>query len=228
MRTRIFQVAAAALAFAFVAATAQAQTTAPVKAPDTSSAEQAAKPRTFDDCAKEIKNPTDWLNWGGDIRVRNEYYPNTVSLSKNAPLNEQDVVRYRGRVWATVTPLTNVNVNGRLAAEPRLWVKPSFTTADTGNSGMEWRYGIVDNLNVKLNNLFNQPATLIAGRQDIALGDYYDWWLVLDGTPADGSLTFFLDGIRLTYDAKPIKTKFDFIYINQNAKPDAVLPTIVS
>ena len=30
-----------------------------------------------------------------------------------------------------------------------------------------------------------------------------------DGTPGDGSWTFFLDSARLTYDAKDIKTKFD-------------------
>jgi hypothetical protein len=226
MKTITLPVAAAVLAFAFVVTTTQAQTMAPAKGADASSAEQTAKPRTFDDCAKEIKNPTDWLTWGGDIRVRNEYYPNTVSLSSASGLSEQDVVRYRGRVWTSLTPVTNVTVNGRVAAEPRLWVKPSFTAADNGESNMEWRYGIVDNLNVKLNNMFNLPLTLTAGRQDIALGDYYDWWLVLDGTPADGSWTFFLDSIRLTADVKDIKTKFDLIYINQNAKPDAVLPTI--
>ena len=227
MKTRALLIAVAVVAFVFVATTTRAQTTTPpVKLADTPSADQTAKPRTFDDCVKELKNPTDWLNWGGDIRVRNEYYNNIVTLSKDVPLNEQDVVRYRGRVWATLTPVTNVNVNGRLSAEPRLWVKPSFTTADTGNSGMEWRYGIVDNLNVKLNNMFNQPVALTAGRQDILLGDYYDWWLVSDGTPGDGSWTFFLDSIRLTAEAKGIKTKFDFIYINQNARPDAVLPTI--
>jgi hypothetical protein len=226
MKTKILHVAAAGLAFVLVSTTTPAQTTAPVKATDTPAVEQTAKPRTVDDYVKEIKNPTDWLSWGADVRVRNEYYNNIVSLSAASPLSEQDVVRYRGRVWSSLTPLTNLTVNGRISAEPRTWIKPSFTTAFTGESGQEWRYGIVDNLNVKLNNLFNQPATLIAGRQDILLGDYYDWWLVADGTPGDGSWTFFLDSIRLIFDAKDIKTKFDLMYICQNAKPDAMFPTI--
>jgi len=228
MKTRILPVAAAVLAFALVATNTQAQTTTPAKVADTSGAEQTAKPRTLDDCVKEIKNPTDWLNWGGDIRVRNEYYNNIVSLSAASAVSEQDVVRYRGRLWASLTLVTNLTFSGRVSAEPRLWVKPSFTTAFTGESGMEWRYGIVDNLNVKWSNLFDQPLTITAGRQDILLGDYYDWWLVSDGTPGDGSWTFFLDSIRLTCDVKDAKTKFDLIYIYQNAKPDEWLPTIGS
>jgi hypothetical protein len=184
-----------------------------------------AKPDTF---VKEIKNPTDWLNWGGDIRVRDEYYPNIVTLSRDGSLNEQDVVRFRGRLWATLTPVTNLSFYGRVSAEPRLWIKPSFITAYKDISGMEWRYGIVDNLNMKWNNPLDLPLTVTAGRQDISLGDYYDWWLVLDGTPGDGSWTFFLDSIRLTTEAKDKKTKLDLIYIYQNAKPDEWLPTFGS
>ncbi|HUI08280.1 MAG TPA: alginate export family protein [Verrucomicrobiae bacterium] len=232
MRIRRFQTTAALVALVALVAAARAQTPVVSNVAGLSGtgdpAEQTAQPRTVADCIKEIKHPTDWLNWGGDFRVRNEYYPNTVSLSKDAPLNEQDVVRYRGRLWASLTPLTNLSFNGRVAAEPRLWVKPAFTASDVGNSGMEWRYGIVDTLNVKWSNIFDQPISLTAGRQDIMLGDYYDWWLVVDGTPDDGSWTLFLDSIRATAEAKGIQTKFDLIYIQQNAQPDEWMPTIGS
>jgi hypothetical protein len=53
-----------------------------------------------------------------------------------------------------------------------------------------------------------------------------NWWLVGDGTPNDGSWTFFLDSIRVNFDAKEIKTKFDVVYIYQNARPDAWIPTL--
>ncbi|MCU0785601.1 MAG: hypothetical protein MUF81_16470, partial [Verrucomicrobia bacterium] len=91
---------------------------------------------------------------------------------------------------------------------------------------MEWRYGIFDNLNVKWNNIGEQPLALTVGRQDIMLGDFYDWWLVSDGTPNDGSWTFFLDSARLNFEAKEIKTKFDLIYICQTAHPDEWMPTL--
>ena len=28
----------------------------------------------------EVKNPVDWFSWGGDFRVRNEYFNNALSL----------------------------------------------------------------------------------------------------------------------------------------------------
>jgi hypothetical protein len=202
---------------------AQAQTT-----PSTPSvATQApAQPTSFEQFMKEAKNPLDWLTWGADFRVRNEYYNNIVTLNSSAPLHEQDVIRFRARVWATATVVTNLTLNGRFSAEPREWLKPAFVGAYKGQTGMEWRYGIADNLNVKWNNILDLPLSVTAGRQDILIGDYYDWWLVSDGTPGDGSWAFFLDSVRMTYDVKDIKTKLDLIYIYQNAHPDSWLPTL--
>jgi hypothetical protein len=214
-------------ALAAAAVLAQAQTAAA-----TAAASQPASP--VEDWIKEAKNPVSWLTWGGDLRIRNEYYDNSVTLSQaalpTAPLaglrHEQDVVRFRGRVWASAVPVQDLSLNVRVSAEPREWMRPAFVKQYLGQTGMEWRYGILDVLNVKWTNIFQQPLSLTAGRQDIMLGDYYDWWLVLDGTPRDGSWSFFLDGLRLTYEAKNIKTKFDVMYIYQNALPGEWVPTI--
>ncbi len=186
----------------------------------------APNPSWFDRYAAPIKKPTEWLTWGADMRVRNEYYDNLVSLTDSNPLHEQDVIRYRGRLWATFQPGAGFSLNTRLSAEPRDWMHPSFVSAYKGESGMEWRYGIFDVLNVKWTNAFNLPLSITAGRQDIAFGDYWNWWLVADGTPGDGSWSFFMDGIRLTYDLPEAKTKLDLFYAYQSARPDAWLPTL--
>jgi hypothetical protein len=182
----------------------------------------------FDKLAQEIKNPIPGVNWGGDFRVRNEYFNNIITLGNNLPLHEQDYFRFRGRVWTTLTPLTNVTFFGRISAEPREWQDPSYARAFYQQTGMEWRYGIVDNLNLKLANLFAQPLSVTAGRQDVLIGDPMNWWLVADGTPGDGSWTLFLDSVRTIYDAKPINTKFDVIYINQHSAPDEEISTMGS
>ena len=88
---------------------------------------------------------------------------------------------------------------------------------------MQWRYGIIDNLNVQWKKPLDLPATLTVGRQDIFLGD---GWLVGDGTPEDGSFTLFLDSARFTYDLKDQHTTIDAIGIVQYARPDAWLPTL--
>jgi hypothetical protein len=194
-----------------------APSAAPVSAP---------APSAFQEWAKEVKQPVDWLTWGMDLRVRNEYYNQIVSLIDTDPLAEQNVVRFRGRIWTSVTPVTNVTFNARLAAEPRNWTRPAFVGAYREQQGMEWRYGIFDSLNVKWNEVLEQPLSLSVGRQDIALGDFWNWWLVLDGTPLDGSWTVFLDSARITYDAEELGTRFDVIGIHQRAYANDWLPVL--
>ena len=171
----------------------------------------------------DLKNPFPWLSWGGDMRVRNEYFNNALSLTTANPLHSQDYFRFRGRVFATATVVTNVTINARLSAEPREWMEPSFAAQYRNREGLEWRYGILDNANLKLANLFDQPLTVTLGRQDMFMGN---GWLVADGTPGDGSWTFFLDAARAVFDAKEIKTKFDVSYVSMHAYPGEVIPTI--
>ena len=99
------------------------------------------------------------------------------------------------------------------------------STMDTyfEKSGLQWRYGIIDTLNVQWKKPLDLPATVTVGRQDINLGDN---WLFGDGTPEDGSFTTFLDSARVTYDLKDQHTTIDAIGIVQSGRPDAWLPTI--
>ena len=175
---------------------------------------------------QDAKNPAPWMTWGGDLRIRDEYYNDLVTLADGVPLHEQNVIRFRGRLWTSVVPVQDVSLNARLSAEPRDWTRPAFVGAYRAQQGMEWRYGIFDNLYLKWTNICNQPLTLSAGRQDITFGDFWNWWLVADGTPGDGSWAFFLDSVRLTYLANDIKTRFDAIYIYQNARPGEWIPTL--
>lgn len=173
---------------------------------------------------QQIKHPADWLTWGADLRLRNEYMDNSISLDGHAPMHEQDYYRFRARLWASVQPVTNLTFNVRASDEAREWERASYCRQfGAGETGMEWRYGILDNLNVKWANAFNIPLTVSVGRQDVQFGD---GWLVFEGTPGDGSWTLFLDSARFTYEAKEIETKFDLVLIQQSALPDEWLPTL--
>lgn len=181
---------------------------------------------------KNVKNPARWFNWGADLRLRNEYFDNALAIAPENPitsvdnsLHEQDYFRFRARVWASLTPVTNLSLNTRLAAEPRVWMRPAgYTPQAAIGSGGDWRYGILDNVNVKWKDAFGVPLTITAGRQDILMGDPLNWWLMADGTPGDGSWTFFLDSIRATYQAPDIKTTFDVMYIYQNPRVNDWIP----
>ncbi|HOX55808.1 MAG TPA: alginate export family protein [Candidatus Paceibacterota bacterium] len=203
------------------AQTTQATAKAPESAPPTlSSTEQAIH---------DIKNPTSWLNWGGDFRVRNEYFDNLLTLSRNNPLHEQDYFRFRARLWATVTPLEDLSFSARLAAEPREWMKPAGYTPMSGRQGLDMREGIIDNLWVQYANIAGLPATIKVGRQDVIPGRDSlagDGWLLSDGTPSDGSWTYYFDAARFKYELKEQKTTIEAMGIVQDPKDDAWLPTI--
>src|SRR5664279_183835 len=101
---------------------ASAQTTQPMAAapapppPALSSTEQTIK---------DIKNPTSWMNWGSDFRVRNEYFNDLLTLSPKNPLHEQDYFRFRGRVWTSIMPVDDLSLNVRLVDEVREWMNPA-------------------------------------------------------------------------------------------------------
>jgi hypothetical protein len=186
-------------------------------------------PSQLEQMLRDIKNPVSWFSWGGDLRIRNEYFNNALSLGvPNGAIgfgnvHEQDYFRFRGRIWASVMPTNDLTFNIRLTAEPREFLKPATMDTFYGQEGPQWRYGIFDTLNAQWKNPFNLPATLTVGRQDIFLGDGF---LVGDGTPEDGSFTTFLDAARLTYKLDDAHTTIDAIGLMQFARPDAWLPTL--
>jgi hypothetical protein len=220
MTTKVQALTIITLGATLMAAPAQTtQTTAAAPAPPPpalSSTEQTIK---------DIKNPLSWMNWGADLRLRNEYFDNLLTLSPKNPIHEQDYFRFRGRVWASVTPVDDLSLNIRLATEAREWMReagysPMKISGTQGKVGPDYTEGVIDNLNVAWKNAAGLPATIKVGRQDLFLGD---GWLVGDGTPYDGSWTYFLDSARFTYELKDQHTAIDVIGIMQEARDDAWL-----
>ena len=177
---------------------------------------------------KDIKNPASWMTWGADLRLRNEYLYDVITLNPRANLNEQDYFRFRGRVWTTITPVDDLNLNARLATEAREWMKeagysPMKLSSTQGKVGPDYTEGVFDNLNAKWKNIAGLPLTATVGRQDIFLGD---GWLVGDGTPYDGSWTYFLDSARVAYELKDQQTTIEAIGIIQSARDADWLPVL--
>jgi hypothetical protein len=172
-------------------------------------------PTTQPEWADQIKHPVPWFTWGADSRNRIEMWDNGITLNRKDPDDDQDMQRFRMRLWATVAPTPQFEFNVRAVSEPKHYCLPE------SKPNWDWQEVIFDNLNFKL-----KPAdwlTLTVGRQDIGLGE---GWLVFDGTPLDGSRTFFFDAIRGTVDLKQIKTTVDGIFIYDFARSDTWLPPI--
>lgn len=160
------------------------------------------------DWIEASKHPFPWFTWGADFRIRDEYLNNVITFDKNDPTHERNWARYRPRWWATVTPIPQIELNTRIIWEARSICEPEvFQSFDGGDV-------LFDKMNVTLKKPFDLPFTLVAGRQEIILGDT---WLVLDGTPLDGSRTLYFDAVRATFELEPIKTTVEAIAIDQYA-----------
>jgi len=112
----------------------------------------------------------------------------------------------------------DVDLNSRMVWEFRTWDEPSRKLKETDFDEI-----LFDRLNVTMRNMFGEPMTGVIGRQDLILGV---GWLVLDGTPLDGSRTIFTDAARFTYDWADKNTKIDMIYIDNSAASDRWLKPI--
>jgi hypothetical protein len=154
------------------------------------------------------------LTMGLDLRLREVYTRNLFRVDDAAGA-DYHWQRYRTR-WSTKWALNeDVDFNTRLTWE--FWghcapesgtsgVNPFFT-----NTNYDFDEAIFDHFNIQMRNAFDMPLTLTVGRQDIILGT---GWLVLDGTPGDGSRTIFFDAIRAQYDLSET-AKLDLIYLQQ-------------
>ncbi len=177
-----------------------------------------------EDFIEKTKNPFPGFNWSMDLRTRFEYLNNTSTLNKDAANHETSYMRYRGRWWATLQPFKLMNFEDIEFHAKFTWEGRSWCENETINGWEQDRDQVLfDNLYVKYKKAFGLPLTITLGRQDLPFA-----WLTGDGTPLDGSRTFFVDGVRFEYDAQEIKTKFDVAYFEADAQWDHWFPRIAN
>jgi len=165
-----------------------------------------------------LHNPTPWLQMGLDFRFRTVYAENIDTLDETSENNRFDYQRYRSR-WSTKWILgEDVDFNTRLTWEFRTWDDPPRKPQD-----VDLDEALFDHFNVVWRNMFGMPLTGTVGRQDVILGV---GWLVLDGTPLDGSRTIHMDAARFTFDWEGSQTKLDLIYVDNGAESDRWLQPI--
>ena len=180
-------------------------------------AKEEEKP-VADDWFSGFRNPAPGLEMGLDFRFRTVVARNITTLSTDTTGNKYNYERYRSRWWTKWMLNDDVDINTRMVWEFRTWDEPASKPQHTDFDEI-----LFDRLNVTMRNMFGQPLTGVIGRQDLILGV---GWLVLDGTPLDGSRTIFTDAARFTYDWADKKTKIDMIYIDNAAASDRWLKPI--
>ena len=168
-----------------------------------------------------IKKPTNWFEWGGDLRLREQYEVNDRSLNKNTPGHNIHLQRYRTRLFSTLTPVNNDEA-GKIDFNVRLtWEFFNFCYPQ-GVRDTNFDEVVFDSLNIKWSKILNSNLSATVGRQDIT--DLGNGWLIFDGTPLDGSRTVYFDAVRATYDMPDAKTKLDLIGVANSAESQWLPP----
>jgi len=218
-----------------------AETAAKEKMQETvGSATGEACPRSLLD---QIKNPVDWFKWGADLRLREEFHNNNFDFYddkkserfvdgagvEHRPGNDLfNYFRGRARVWAEFGPFlptegmkeaNGLSFYARLTTEPRYYME---NTTSIGNNWIAYNHGeygttnkqvIYDNLYFDWKRIGGAPISLKVGRQDLIYGRGF---VILDGTPLDGSRTIYSDAIKATLHLDSWNTAIDFLAIDND------------
>ena len=146
-------------------------------------------------------------------RFRFETWDNAVSLD-DAAGDANAYTRNRTTLGLSWKPLEHVEVLGKLTNEFRVYLAPKTTA-------FSWNEVFFDNLYVRWTVPGRVPFTVTAGRQDINLGEGF---VIADGTPGDGSRSYYFNALRL--DAGLAKGHTLTAFAHATEATDRYLPVI--
>lgn len=133
---------------------------------------------------------------GPYLRLRHEYWKNVFDMN-NAAGDDRNFYRIKTSLWGKAAFDGGTTLFARLTNENKPYV--AF-------SGGDARFNIgevvIDNLYVEQKGLFGAPVDLRIGRQDF-LGAYGEGFLIMDGTPQDGSRTFYFNAVKASWQIDP-------------------------
>ncbi|MCJ7486143.1 MAG: hypothetical protein MUQ25_08270 [Candidatus Aminicenantes bacterium] len=146
-------------------------------------------------------------------RFRFEAWDNAVSLDDTA----QDGFAYTrnrttlGLIWRAAK---NLEILGKVTNEFRVYLAPK-------DRAFNFHELFFDNLYVKWTTPGRLPVAITAGRQDINLGEGF---VVADGTPLDGSRSYYFNALRVDVDFNKNHKLIFFLHAQETT--DRYLPLI--
>lgn len=150
------------------------------------------------------------VQYGFEHRIRTENWNNLVDYSA-ATDDERRQLRYRTKVWLSL------NTD---RADLHLKLNNEFKKQYVSELRLNMDEVLIENLYVDFKKLAIRGLSLRVGRQDLTRGEGF---MLMDGTPVDGSRTLYFNAIDLAYAWK--RSKFEVIAI-LNPRQDRLLPRI--
>ncbi|MCL2144010.1 MAG: alginate export family protein [Endomicrobia bacterium] len=131
------------------------------------------------------------LIFDGAARIRYEFYNHSVHAGLAD--DEQSYFRFKfsGGVLADFYDI--FSIYGKLTNESRSYIYNAL-----GDAQYDIDETVIDNLFFNIPKLFG-AIDIKAGRMDLPLSEYGEGFLFADGTPLDGSRTFYFNAARIRY-----------------------------
>ncbi|MDR1195558.1 MAG: alginate export family protein [Endomicrobium sp.] len=144
------------------------------------------------------------LGFDGLARIRYEFLNNNSSLGSYN--DEHGYFRFKFSGGVSADFFNIFSVYGKLTTESRSY---------TYNANADARYDIseflIDSLFINIPKLFG-VLDIKAGRMDLPMSEYGEGFLIGDGTPLDGSRTYYFNAARFRYAVMP-RTNIEFMTI---------------
>ena len=159
------------------------------------------------------------------FRLRQETWDNMFDMNKSDAANanpysrqDENFWRLKSSVWDKVDLDKQYGIFAKITNEAR-YFNTSNTAAQLGLVGDEFLF---DNLYVYAKKPGGIPVDFTIGRQDF-LGTFGEGFLIMDGTPLDGSRTFYFNAARALVTIND-QYNVDFVYLFSQEN-DGALPT---
>ncbi len=165
---------------------------------------------------------------GASIRLRQEIWDNVVDLGTTPTAQpDRNFFRLRIQLWDNIKFNENFGSYIRITTEPRYYTGPYRLILDneTNKKRFDQDEVLIDNLYFDVKKPFDLPVNLRIGRQDFLGKDIYgEGFLIVDGTPGDGSRTYYFNAIKATVSIADGHS-VDIAYVS-DPKTDIYLPII--
>ncbi len=169
---------------------------------------------------------------GASIRLRQEIWDNVVSLgTARDDQPDRNFFRLRIQLWNYMKFSEQFGAYARIATEPKYYTGPYRLPLDyvgsivTNKKRFDQDEIVIDNLYIDIKKPFDLPISFRIGRQDFLGKDMYgEGFLILDGTPGDGSRTFYFNAIKASINIAQGHS-VDLVYVS-NPTTDIFLPSL--